>query len=118
MANTDTSVLCNFGNSVCLLKTAVARVVSETGSNTANILFDEGAQHSFISKRLENNLQLTPSRQESVSLAAFGADTSTPQHLDVTDVTIVSQTGEMISLSVLVVPKIAAPLKCVTTSKL
>ena len=118
MANTDTSVLCNSGNSVCLLKTAVARVVSEAGSNTANILFDEGAQRSFISKRLANNLQLTPSRQESISLAAFGADTSTPQHLDVTDVTIVSQTGEMIPLSVLVVPKIAAPLHCVTTSKL
>ena len=110
-------MLCNSGNSVCLLKTAVARVVSEAGSNTANILFDEGAQRSFISKRLANNLQLTPNRQESVSLAAFGADTSTPQHLDVTDITIVSQTGDMIPLSVLVVPKIAAPLHCVTKFK-
>ena len=70
-------MLCNSGNSICLLKTAVARVISETGSDTVNILFDEGA---LISKRLANTLQLTPSRQESVSLAAFGADTSTPQY--------------------------------------
>ena len=118
MASSETSVLCNSGNSVCLLKTAVAKVVSNSGSDTANILFDEGAQRSFISKRLANTLQLTPRRQEHVSLASFGADTSTPQHLDVTDVKIVSQTGEMIPLSVLVVSKIAAPFQCVTTSKL
>ena len=50
MADTKTSVLCNSGDSVCLLKTAVSRVVSNTSSSTANVLFDEGAQHSFISK--------------------------------------------------------------------
>ena len=40
LANTQTSVLCS---SVCLLKTAVAKVISDVGSATANILFDEGA---------------------------------------------------------------------------
>ena len=49
LANTQASVLCN---SVCLLKTAVAKVISDVGSATANVLFDEGAQRSFISKEL------------------------------------------------------------------
>jgi len=82
MADTKTS-LCNSGSSVYLLKTAVSRVVSNTSSSTANILFDKGAQRSFISKKLANTLQLTLYRQENVSLAAFGANTSSPQHLDV-----------------------------------
>ena len=115
LADTQTSVLCN---SVCLLKTAMAKVVSDVGSATANILFDEGAQRSFISKKLANALKLTPCRNEIISLAPFGGDPSTPQRLDVTAIKIVSHTGEMIPLSVLVVPKIAAPLQCITGSKL
>ena len=115
LANTQASVLCN---SVCLLKTAVAKVVSDVGSATANILFDEGAQRSFISKELANTLKLTPCRSENISLVPFGADASTPQHLDVAVITIVSYTGEMIPLSVLVVPKIAAPLQTITRSQL
>ena len=63
LANTQASVLCN---SVCLLKTAVAKVVSDVGSATANVLFDEGAQHSFISKELANTLKLTPCRSEHI----------------------------------------------------
>ena len=57
LADTQASVLCS---SVCLLKTAVAKVVSDVGSATANILFDEGAQHSFIFKKLANALKLLP----------------------------------------------------------
>ena len=95
----------------------MAKVTSDKCSGTANILFDEGAQRSFISEKLASTLQLPPYRQESVSLASFGADTSAPQQLDVTNVTIVSHTGEMIPLSVLVVPRIAAPLHSIATSK-
>ena len=105
-------------SSVCLLKTTVAKVVSDVGSATVNILFDEGAQRSFISKKLANALKLLPCQNESISLASFGADASIPQCLDVTTVNIVSHIGEMIPLSVLVVPKIAAPLHCITSSKL
>ena len=93
-------------------------MVSDVGSTTVNILFDEGAQHSFISKKLANTLKLLPCQKESISLATFEADASMPQCLDVTTVNIVSHIGEMIPLSVLVVPKIAAPLHCITSSKL
>ena len=106
LADTQTSVLCS---SVCLLKTVVAKVVLDVGSATANILFDEGAQRSFISKKLANALRLTPNQYENISLASFGADASIPQRLDVTTIKVVSHTGEMIPLSVLVVPKIVAP---------
>ena len=41
-----------------------------------------------------------------------------PQYLDVASIRIVSNTGEMIPLSVLIVPKIAAPLQCISSSKL
>ena len=60
LSDSQTSVLCNPDNSVCLLKTAVTSVISDVGSATANILFDEGAQRSFISKGLADTLQLTP----------------------------------------------------------
>ena len=115
LADTQTSVLCS---SVCLLKTAVAEVVSDVGSATANILFHESAQCSFISKKLANTLRLTQSQYENISLASFGADASISQCLDVTTIKVVSCTGEMVPLSVLVVPKIAAPLQCITSSKL
>ena len=50
-ASTDlqTSVLFNPSNPICLLKTAVARVSTDKMYATAKILFDEGAQCSFIS---------------------------------------------------------------------
>ena len=51
MTDTGTSVLFNSSDSVCLLKTAVAKVVSDTCSDSAKILFNEGAQHSFISRK-------------------------------------------------------------------
>ena len=81
-------------------------------------LFDEGAQRSFITKKLANALRLTPQRHENISLAPFGADASAIQCLEVANVTIVSHTGERIPLSVLVIPKIAAALQCVASSKI
>ena len=114
----NTTIALNDTHSVCLLKTAVATVVSDADSATANILFDEGAQRSFITKKLANTLRLTPQRHENISLAPFGADASSIQCLEVANVTIVSHTGEKIPLSVLVVPKIAAALQCVASSKI
>ena len=97
LADTQTSVLCS---SVCLLKTAMAKVVLDVGSAIANILFDEGAQCSFISKKLANALKLTPRRNKNISLALFGVDPSTPQHLDVTAIKNVSHTGDDTTVSV------------------
>ena len=40
---------------------AVTEVVSDKSKAIANVLFDEGAQHSFILQQLADVLQLTPS---------------------------------------------------------
>ena len=113
-SNPQSSVLFNPSDSVCLLKTAVTEVKSDKTSSIANILFDEGTQHSFISQQLADVLQLSPSRQEDITLASFGADTMTPQSLSVASIKVVAKTGELIPLSVLIVPKIAAPLQTVS----
>ena len=93
-------------------------MVSDKVRAVANILFDEGAQRSFISQQLASTLNLTPLRQESITLAPFGSDTMTPQNLSVALINIVAKTGELIPLSVLVVPRIAAPLQTVSHAKL
>jgi len=92
----------------------VTEVISERSRAIANILFDEGAQHSFISQWLADMLQLTPSRQENITVAPLGADTITPYNLGVALIHVVTQTGKSIPLSVLIVPKIAAPLHTVS----
>ena len=56
----------------------MTEVKSDKTSVIANILFDEGTQRSFISQQLADVLQLSPSRQEDITLAPFGADTMTP----------------------------------------
>lgn len=120
LASTDSqaSVLFNPSGSICLLKTAVATVSTNKSSATANILFDEGAQRSFISQTLADALQLNPSRQENVCLSSFGAETKSSRSLGVAKIKLVTNTGETIPLSVLIVPKIAAPLQTIKSSQL
>ena len=103
---------------VCLLKTAVTEVMSDKTSAIANSLFDEGAQHSFISQQLADALQLNPSQQESITLAPFGADSMTSQSLSVASITVVAKTGELIPLSVLIVPRIATPFQTASHAEL
>ena len=81
-------------------------------------MFDEGAQRSFITQTLADALQLIPSRQENVCLSSFGAETKSSQSLGVASIRLVTNTGKMIPLSVLIVPKIAAPLQTIMSSQL
>ena len=93
-----------------MLKTAVTEVRPDKTSAIASALFDEGAQRSFISQQLADLLQLHPSRQECITLVPFGANSMTPEHLSVASITVVTKTRELIPLTVLIVPGIAAPL--------
>ena len=52
--------LSTFHTSVCLLKTAIAEVSSYTTIAEGHILFDEGAQRSFITQQLADELHLQP----------------------------------------------------------
>ena len=57
--------------SVCLLKTAIADISAGTITIEGHILFNEGAQHSFIIQELADKLQLKPTGHENVSVASF-----------------------------------------------
>ncbi|VDI47902.1 Hypothetical predicted protein [Mytilus galloprovincialis] len=56
-----------------LLKTAIAPITyDKTHFNTANILFDEGAQRSFITQEMADLLNLRPHRKEAITISGFG----------------------------------------------
>ena len=64
---------------ICLLKTAVAPVVNGHMRMNANILFDEGAQRSFMSVQLATELQVKPTSSTQVALSSFGAESQSLQ---------------------------------------
>ena len=98
-------------NSTVFLKTAVAPVWSQTQSNDAYILFDEGAQRSFITQNLANKLNVQPEGTETLNVAAFGDSSKTIRNLNRTTVYLEADFGDKIPLSVLIVPTIATPLQ-------
>ena len=65
----------NTPGTTCLLKTAIATVGSAKFKTEANILFDEGAQRSFVRQDLVKQLQIEPTRKENVCLSAFRSTT-------------------------------------------
>ena len=66
---------------VSLLKTAVATVSSGQLFCDASILLDEGAQRSFITTSLANQLGIQLTQTEEISLSAFGAQTAAKRTL-------------------------------------
>lgn len=93
-----------------LLKTAIAPVCSDTYTVDANILFDEGAQSSFITEKLANELQLKRTGSDIVHLSSFGESSQSVRHMDTTTVHLKADNGELIPLHVLIVPTIAVPI--------
>ncbi|XP_065902524.1 uncharacterized protein [Dysidea avara] len=98
-------------SSVCLLKTAVASVCANGRRTDANILFDEGAQRSFMSNKLAKKLRISPYSCENINISAFGGEPTAFKQLGVTTIDVETLSGEHITLSVLLVPMIAAPLQ-------
>ena len=96
---------------VCLLQTAIAPISVEVVRVHANILFDEGAQRSFITEDLAAKLNLQPVSSENIAVASFGAESLSNQQLPVAQINVETQSGDLIPISVLIVPMIAAPLQ-------
>ena len=94
-----------------LLKTAVTKVTSGIYMVNANILFDEGAQRSFVTRDLANKLQLQTSSTEEVQLAAFGFSSKKVSHIDTATVYLLTDSREKMAIDVLIVPTIAVPLR-------
>ena len=69
-------------NSICLLKTAIVDISVGVTTVEEHILFDEGAQQSFITQELADTLQLQPTRQELITVSTFGAQVSMPKQFN------------------------------------
>ncbi|XP_065911263.1 uncharacterized protein [Dysidea avara] len=95
----------------CLLKTAVAPIIAGNIKAQANILFDEGAQRSFISADMASELQITPTSTVDIGVASFGTTATSNQTLGIATVEVQTASGELIPISVLIVPSIAAPIQ-------
>ena len=86
-----------------LRKTAVAEVISGIYTADANILFDEGAQRSFVTRDLADKLQLQTSGTEEVQLAAFGSSSKKVSHIDTATVYLLTGSWDKIAIDVLIV---------------
>jgi len=83
-------------NSICLLKTAIADISVRVTTVEGHILFDEGAQRSFITQELADTLQLQPTRHdELIAVSTFGAQVSMPKKFAVATICIHTLTWDM-----------------------
>ena len=92
------------------MKTAVAEVRAGSHRCRAQILFDEGAQRSFMTQQLARDLNIQPYKCERICVSAFGGE-AVPKELQLTSVAIQTKDGGEVPVSALVVPKIAASLQ-------
>ena len=97
-----------------LLKTAVASVGSHNNHISVHILFDEGSQCSFITSDVATKLDLKPEMQETISLSTFGGNKSSVKRIDTATIYLETAQEETISIYVIIVPTIVAPLTTYT----
>ena len=95
----------------CILKTVIATVSAGGRHTKANILFDEGAQRSFVSQKLSTLLKLHPHNTENIRISGFGAESPSDQLLGTVNIYVQSLPGEQMPASALIVPYIATPLQ-------
>lgn len=89
------------------LKTAITPICTESSSSDANILFVAGAQRSFITQKLAEELNLTRTGSALINLASFG---DSVRSMDTATVLLKTDSGSNIPMNVLIVPTIAVPL--------
>ena len=69
-------------NTTCLLKTAITTpIIAGNIKAQTSILFDEGAQQSFISADMAGELQITPTyfHSANIAVASFGSTSQKPE---------------------------------------
>jgi len=94
----------------------VAPIIANGTKSQANILFDEGAQCSFLSAKIASELQISPTMLTDMAIASFGASSMTHQKLGVATVEVETLSSEPNSMSVLIVPSIAASILNTTST--
>ena len=77
-----------------LLKTAVSTICDDGRYADANILMDEGAQKSFITQKMADQLKLQRDGSDVIYLSSFGDPTHTVKRLDTATVYVVATDGD------------------------
>ncbi|CAC5411833.1 unnamed protein product [Mytilus coruscus] len=93
-----------------LLKTATAPVIYNDQEVECNILFDEGAQRSFITQKLAEKLEIKPTEKVRTQLSTFGDLSQKVRNLDTATIQLQTDTGENVDINTLIVPEIAVPI--------
>ena len=93
-----------------LLKTAVAPVHGRDICTSANILFDEGAQRTFITEEFAREINIQLTGKESVQLSGFGDSERRVRNFDTGSLIVEAMNGETVPINVMVVPEIAVPI--------
>ena len=93
------------------MQTAEAHILNLDKNNEAKsfILFDSGAQRTYITKELKEKLNLVPVRQEKIAIKVFGSTESKIQNIDVVKF-IVTGTKKNVYVEALVIPTICSNL--------
>ena len=111
--NPANTVITNFsGNSYknILLQTANAKVIDNRNSEKCNILFDSGAQRTYITKSLKDKLNLLlPIRHERTSIKVFGITDSKIQEIEIVKFKV-KGIDKNIFVEALVIPTICSTL--------
>ena len=95
-----------------LLKTAIAPVSSDQRNyKDGNILFDEGAQKGFITEELAGKLHIISTKEEKIETTGFGVNGTSKRNLRSARIYVQGKKSEVIPIDVLIVPKIANPIK-------
>ena len=106
-----TTSLSAISTSLCLLKTAIANVSAGQTIVEGHILFHEGAQRSFITQELAEQLQLQSINYKHISVSSFCEQVSASKRLAVASISVETLKKANIPISVLIVPKLAVPIR-------
>ncbi|CAC5398787.1 unnamed protein product [Mytilus coruscus] len=94
-----------------LWKTAIAPITCDKILFTsANILFDEGDQRSFITQEMADLLNLRPHKKEAITTSGFGESNKKVRNLQIATIYLKGQRNALIPIEVLIVPQIAHPI--------
>ncbi|CAC5381518.1 unnamed protein product [Mytilus coruscus] len=78
---------------------------------TAPVIFDEGAQRSFITQKLANKQEIKPTGKVSIYLSALGNLSQNVCNLDTVTIQLQTNTGEKVCINTFIVPQIAVPIQ-------
>ena len=96
----------------------MATVKTQDRATTANILFDEGAQRSFTTEELAQNLNLEQVKTEMLRLSVFGGSETSTKKVDVATLYLQADNREAIPIQVIVMTADIHALPCLKDLKL